>query len=139
MKFLINHGQAMRSVFGRSRVTHFMCLLLPVGPKRAGFPLRKPAQSPGRSAHRNKEVMALAVARADVDADHRLLALQGRDRPIGNSRLPGERALHGCRSEEHTSELQSRENLVCRLLLEKKKKKNKKLPYNKKKNKKIQK
>src|SRR5690606_41308401 len=27
-----------------------------------------------------------------------------------------------CRSEEHTSELQSRENLVCRLLLEKKKK-----------------
>src|SRR5436309_10078823 len=28
------------------------------------------------------------------------------------------------RSEEHTSELQSRENLVCRLLLEKKKKTN---------------
>src|SRR5690606_40486571 len=27
-----------------------------------------------------------------------------------------------CRSEEHTSELQSRENLVCRLLLEKKNK-----------------
>src|SRR5690606_41977818 len=27
----------------------------------------------------------------------------------------------GMRSEEHTSELQSRENLVCRLLLEKKK------------------
>src|SRR5690606_41713654 len=34
-------------------------------------------------------------------------------------------AIHGQpwdRSEEHTSELQSRENLVCRLLLEKKKK-----------------
>src|SRR5690606_33136113 len=30
----------------------------------------------------------------------------------------------GVRSEEHTSELQSRENLVCRLLLEKKKKTN---------------
>src|SRR2546421_6389972 len=29
------------------------------------------------------------------------------------------------RSEEHTSELQSRSDLVCRLLLEKKKKKNK--------------
>src|SRR3712207_9184427 len=28
-----------------------------------------------------------------------------------------------CRSEEHTSELQSRQYLVCRLLLEKKKKK----------------
>src|SRR5690242_21196844 len=30
---------------------------------------------------------------------------------------------HGLRSEEHTSELQSHVNLVCRLLLEKKKKK----------------
>src|SRR5690606_41484019 len=29
-------------------------------------------------------------------------------------------AVVGVRSEEHTSELQSRENLVCRLLLEKK-------------------
>src|SRR3712207_7942886 len=28
---------------------------------------------------------------------------------------------HTCRSEEHTSELQSRQYLVCRLLLEKKK------------------
>src|SRR5690606_40019925 len=33
------------------------------------------------------------------------------------------------RSEEHTSELQSRENLVCRLLLEKKKKKETAAPY----------
>src|SRR3989475_9062393 len=31
--------------------------------------------------------------------------------------------LAGFRSEEHTSELQSQSNLVCRLLLEKKKKK----------------
>src|SRR3712207_7725223 len=30
-------------------------------------------------------------------------------------------ALNGSRSEEHTSELQSRQYLVCRLLLEKKK------------------
>src|SRR5947209_14612001 len=29
--------------------------------------------------------------------------------------------VSGCRSEEHTSELQSRQYLVCRLLLEKKK------------------
>src|SRR2546427_1510724 len=36
-------------------------------------------------------------------------------------RLP----LLGARSEEHTSELQSQSNLVCRLLLEKKKKKTK--------------
>src|SRR5690606_41368058 len=34
------------------------------------------------------------------------------------------------RSEEHTSELQSRENLVCRLLLEKKKKNKKKVNIN---------
>src|SRR5258706_16206073 len=33
---------------------------------------------------------------------------------------------HPCRSEEHTSELQSLTNLVCRLLLEKKKKHQKK-------------
>src|SRR2546429_3740486 len=37
----------------------------------------------------------------------------------------------GRRSEEHTSELQSRLHLVCRLLLEKKKKK-KKINHNKK-------
>src|SRR2546430_11372967 len=33
------------------------------------------------------------------------------------------RVLYETRSEEHTSELQSQSNLVCRLLLEKKKKK----------------
>src|SRR5436309_7728257 len=37
--------------------------------------------------------------------------------PIFGARLQAQRE----RSEEHTSELQSRENLVCRLLLEKKK------------------
>src|SRR5436309_5556006 len=40
-----------------------------------------------------------------------------RDRPQRRRAVPIERR----RSEEHTSELQSRENLVCRLLLEKKK------------------
>src|SRR5260370_2979674 len=40
-------------------------------------------------------------------------------RPI-ERRAGGERRLHP-RSEEHTSELQSHLNLVCRLLLEKKK------------------
>src|SRR5438093_2324079 len=38
------------------------------------------------------------------------------------SDLGGVRATHLVRSEEHTSELQSLTNLVCRLLLEKKKK-----------------
>src|SRR5690606_40234439 len=36
--------------------------------------------------------------------------------------IKGSTYLRNARSEEHTSELQSRENLVCRLLLEKKKK-----------------
>src|SRR6267142_4393820 len=45
-------------------------------------------------------------------------------------RMPRELAER-LRSEEHTSELQSHVNLVCRLLLEKKKKnKNSKLPKN---------
>src|SRR5690606_41542525 len=59
-------------------------------------------------------------------AAQRLVAVG--ERPAGRSRA--EPARHGPRlpphlrpgrSEEHTSELQSRENLVCRLLLEKKK------------------
>src|SRR2546422_6997680 len=44
-------------------------------------------------------------------------------RPRGEIPRCGERAEHP-RSEEHTSELQSRLHLVCRLLLEKKKKPN---------------
>src|SRR2546422_7604806 len=56
---------------------------------------------------------------------------RGRDRreageEKGRGRAAGRRG-HG-RSEEHTSELQSRLHLVCRLLLEKKKKKQKN-PY----------
>src|SRR5690606_40840845 len=47
----------------------------------------------------------------------RSMVMVSRTRATGSStRLP-----IGLRSEEHTSELQSRENLVCRLLLEKKK------------------
>src|SRR5690606_42097155 len=46
------------------------------------------------------------------------------DSGIGEVRqTDGNRVDPKNRSEEHTSELQSRENLVCRLLLEKKKKK----------------
>src|SRR5439155_20272499 len=46
---------------------------------------------------------------------------------LGREPVPGEVA--GERSEEHTSELQSRGHLVCRLLLEKKKMKRKKINY----------
>src|SRR5436309_12219162 len=60
-----------------------------------------------------------------------------RHRPRGSKGGAAEAAV-GSRSEEHTSELQSRENLVCRLLLEKKKKKKKKNNKTKKKKKYIQ-
>src|SRR5690554_7522657 len=43
------------------------------------------------------------------------------DEPIDSSDM---NTKHWLRSEEHTSELQSRPHLVCRLLLEKKKNKN---------------
>src|SRR5690606_10164102 len=42
-------------------------------------------------------------------------------RPLRAGPVRSRGGPHGPRSEEHTSELQSRENLVCRLLLEKKK------------------
>src|SRR2546427_6824163 len=50
--------------------------------------------------------------------------------PSSGDRAPGRLGSAGARrgagrSEEHTSELQSQSNLVCRLLLEKKKKKQK--------------
>src|SRR5690606_41351442 len=44
---------------------------------------------------------------------------QSRKVPLRSPRRPSSRSPD-VRSEEHTSELQSRENLVCRLLLEKK-------------------
>src|SRR5215475_61695 len=63
---------------------------------------------------------------------------RGRDHDRGHGRLalPGHRQPGRHRSEEHTSELQSRENLVCRLLLEKKKKKKNNILGKKKKKKK---
>src|SRR5690606_26150605 len=53
---------------------------------------------------------------------NRVIGYQYTQPPLGGHDLllKGNRTT-GWRSEEHTSELQSRENLVCRLLLEKKK------------------
>src|SRR2546422_4424572 len=47
----------------------------------------------------------------------------GAQNGVSRFAFPAIVAQHGDRSEEHTSELQSRLHLVCRLLLEKKKKK----------------
>src|SRR5256885_6136753 len=55
--------------------------------------------------------------------DHRRRRPGGLPRPGGTApRRPARAARRLARSEEHTSELQSPCNLVCRLLLEKKKK-----------------
>src|SRR5437660_2952205 len=69
-------------------------------------------------------------------------SFHGLDARAGDQFLPRkyrkDRSRHrrrGRRSEEHTSELQSRGHLVCRLLLEKKKKKKKKKKRTRKKEK----
>src|SRR2546428_2437597 len=59
-------------------------------------------------------------------SDDRMVVVQLDGDARDEHRLPAEHAGDGqqvvARSEEHTSELQSRSDLVCRLLLEKKKK-----------------
>src|SRR5207302_7645178 len=97
-----------------------------------------PAISP-LSLHDALPILALARALprprgADADAGRRRARRAGAARR-GPRRRVGARRRHAAvsaraprrglatRSEEHTSELQSRENLVCRLLLEKKKNK----------------
>src|SRR6266536_2713699 len=87
--------------------------------------------------------LAGRVAQHDVDGrpDHAGERVPHQEGPVGHARG----ARQAGRSEEHTSELQSRVELVCRLLLEKKKNKNnntknkKKKKKKKKENKKIKK
>src|SRR5258707_4142988 len=54
---------------------------------------------------------------------HDALPICSRFHVAGELRVPGDKSIshRALRSEEHTSELQSRQYLVCRLLLEKKK------------------
>src|SRR2546430_10851422 len=67
------------------------------------------------------------------DLPEALVNLKQLTEMLSDQVLPGKRVLPPAkvprglreRSEEHTSELQSQSNLVCRLLLEKKKKKSK--------------
>src|SRR5688572_31874409 len=64
-----------------------------------------------------------SVVRMTVDAQCQsevvLVVIDARERL--DEAEPADRQRAGIRSEEHTSELQSQSNLVCRLLLEKKK------------------
>src|SRR5215475_11867433 len=77
-----------------------------------------PAINPRRflRPHREFAVRRISDLTSTAPSGPGALTLQGTGAPAcGLRRVPR-------RSEEHTSELQSRENLVCRLLLEKKKK-----------------
>src|SRR2546422_6568927 len=61
----------------------------------------------------------LAAARAHPHLQHEPIRVNALQRAVGGGRCE---PVGQDRSEEHTSELQSRLHLVCRLLLEKKKK-----------------
>src|SRR3989475_7338332 len=69
-------------------------------------------------SHPHASRLCLAVARQRTAGPARAAPFTDAGRP-GASRIPVAAQI---RSEEHTSELQSQSNLVCRLLLEKKKK-----------------
>src|SRR3712207_8310596 len=65
------------------------------------------------------DALPISVRQREPDEDqHRPEVLDG-ERDADLQPLDGEE-VGGVRSEEHTSELQSRQSLVCRLLLEKK-------------------
>src|SRR5690606_40101164 len=66
----------------------------------------------GRSGHGPLQ------ARSDGGTVERLFADDDQGRIAHFTIFPGAVEIGGDRSEEHTSELQSREKLVCRLLLE---------------------
>src|SRR3712207_7631219 len=72
-------------------------------------------EAPGAAAFRHRRAAARGVAQALGLSLERALA-----ECATSSAWPAKRRLIN-RSEEHTSELQSRQYLVCRLLLEKKK------------------
>src|SRR3712207_7255186 len=87
-------------------------------PRSTLFPYTTLFRSGGTSAAGQRILEALLG-----DQAVRTLAAQAREMLLDRTqRLLADEAARFHRSEEHTSELQSRQYLVCRLLLEKKKK-----------------
>src|SRR5260221_6737104 len=77
-------------------------------------------------SERRADIAAMLTPEELADYDLRTSRITGRLRPAMTLLDAGEdefrRIYQAWRSEEHTSELQSHSDLVCRLLLEKKKK-----------------
>src|SRR3712207_6944962 len=86
------------------------------------YPITVEHVSRFRSAKEQKEaIKGFGEGRVDIlIGTHRLLSRDVRAKDLGLIVVDEEQRF-GVRSEEHTSELQSRQYLVCRLLLEKKK------------------
>src|SRR3712207_9188981 len=85
--------------------------------------IRRPPRStlfPYTTLFRSRQI-ARADARSASDSNCPTDEPSGAARGTASPRAPGGVASSPVRSEEHTSELQSRQYLVCRLLLEKKK------------------
>src|SRR2546427_6540778 len=83
--------------------------------------IRRPPRStlfPYTTLFRSEVEDAPAVMRQNDEAEEQVESGRGNDEEIAGCR--GAKVIPK-RSEEHTSELQSQSNLVCRLLLEKKK------------------
>src|SRR3712207_9020708 len=85
-------------------------------PRSTLFPYTTLFRSPGRP--RRHRLVPLGVRLLGAARRARSLERGRRDHAVDGGWL----SRHHGRSEEHTSELQSRQYLVCRLLLEKKKK-----------------
>src|SRR5687768_18576336 len=92
----------------------FFFLMIRRPPRSTLFPYTTLFRSRDRVAARRRDEQP-------VDAHRDALRCANRVVDAGRFQIDGPSAC--CRSEEHTSELQSRLHLVCRLLLEKKKKK----------------
>src|SRR3712207_7040159 len=75
-----------------------------------------------RSLEGEGRVLADRVERGEEDAEAHAAGQGHGAHLVGTCRGREDSVTRGERSEEHTSELQSRQYLVCRLLLEKKKK-----------------
>src|SRR5687768_18101815 len=71
--------------------------------------------------HLEAQHRVLQPAHAERRARHRDVRVVAVVGAVGAAAAHAALAAHALRSEEHTSELQSRLHLVCRLLLEKKK------------------